>query len=251
MSTTALKSKRIVDLVSESYIRASVLYYFGIKFFEYNEQTLEEVCLQKGLKVEQVVLELESIAISNEEAISFAHYPLDLIIEYLKHAHFVFIKHKLPYVGKLIENFSTDHPGYQQIARDLKLVFPLFVEDFIYHIYEEEDTLFTYIIKLEKVVKKQLSASKLWNQLEKHSLQQFAMEHEAHDDEMQGIREITKNYELLADAPLHIKVIYSELRDFEKQLVTHASVENDILFPRAMTLEAKVKDQLFANARWN
>jgi len=251
MSFVALHEKRVIDLVSESYIRASVLFYFGIRFYEYNNQTLEEVCKQKGLKIEQVVHELESISKTSHQTIHFAHYPIDLIIEYLKHAHFVFIKHKLPYVAKLIENFSTTHNGYEQIAKDLKLVFPLFVEDFIHHIYEEEDTLFTYIINLEKASKRQINPTQLWFKLQKHSLQQFAMEHELHDDEMLGIRKITNDYKILPDAPLHIKVIYGELCDFEKQLTTHAAIENDILFPRAMSLEAKVKEMLFANSRWN
>lgn len=251
MSFIALHEKKIVDLVSESYTSASVLFHFGIRFYEYKDQTLKEVCNKLGLKVEQVVSELEGISDLKPDTIQFKDYPIELIVEYLKHAHFVFIKHKLPFVAKLIENFPLSHKGYEQIAKDLKMVFPLFVEDFINHIYEEEDTLFNYILKLENASKKLINPSTLWYRLDKLSLQHFAIEHEMHDDEMRGIRKITSDYHILPDAPLLIKVIYEELRDFEKQLKNHASIENDILFPRAMTLEAKVKDMLFGNSRWN
>ncbi|HMP98984.1 MAG TPA: iron-sulfur cluster repair di-iron protein [Cyclobacteriaceae bacterium] len=251
MQGVLLKEKRIIDLVGENYVRASVLFYFGIKFYEYNNQTLEEVCRQKGLKVEQVVNELESAVQSNQEDIPLAHYPLDIIIEYLKHAHFTFIKHKLPYISKLIEGLSVADAQFENLVRDLKLVFPLFVEDFIHHIYEEEDTLFKYIIKLELAAKQKLNPVKLWRQLEAHSLQQFALEHELHEDEMAGIRKITLNFELYDTTPLHVKVIYAELMDFEKQLITHAAIENNILFPRAMSLEAQVKERLFSKSRWN
>jgi len=77
------------------------------------------------------------------------------------------------------------------------------------------------------------------------------MEHEAHDDEMQGIRRITKDYHLAPDAPLHVKVIYSELMSFEKVLQEHARVENEILFPKAMALESQVKKKFFEKIKFN
>jgi regulator of cell morphogenesis and NO signaling len=72
-----------------------------------------------------------------------------------------------------------------------------------------------------------------------------------HDDEMEGIRKITKDYHLTADAPLHVKVIYSELIQFEKTLKVHARIENEILFPKAMALENEVKKKFFEKAKLN
>ena len=72
-----------------------------------------------------------------------------------------------------------------------------------------------------------------------------------HDDEMEGIRKITKDYELQSGAPLQIKVIYNELKEFEKSLITHARIENEILFPKAMALERKVKQTFFDKSSLN
>src|SRR3954467_196135 len=86
-----LKNCRIEDLVEQDYVRAYVLYYFGISFYEYSEKKLQEVCETRGLKVERVVLELESPTHPlAEEKVPLISYPIDLIIEYLKHAHFLF-----------------------------------------------------------------------------------------------------------------------------------------------------------------
>lgn len=252
MEKIALKDRRIGELVGQDSIRAQVLFYFGIKFYEYSEQTLEQVCLEKGLRVDQVVRELESPGDNFKEAdLPLISYPIDLIIEYLKHAHFLFVKHKLPFIGRLVESFKADHPDYEPVAKDLKILFPLFIEDFIHHIYEEEDTLFKYIKVLERAVKGQYNPARLYYLLEKSSLQRFAMEHEAHDDEMAGIRKITKDYQLEANAPLHVKVIYSELLNFEKSLQVHARIENEILFPKAMALENQVKQLFGEKAKWN
>ena len=242
MDKTALKDRRIKELVDQDNVRAYVLYYFGIKFYEYSEQTLEQVCHEKGLKVEQVVRELESPGANFQEAdLPLISYPVDLIIEYLKHAHFLFVKHKLPYIARLVESFKANHEKYDGVEKDLKVLFPLFIEDFIHHIYEEEDTLFIYIRLLERAARGRYSPTELYYKMERNSLQRFAMEHEEHDDEMEGIRRITKDYYLTADAPLHVKVIYTELTQFEKSLQTHARIENEILFPKAMALENQLK----------
>lgn len=233
-------------------VRAYVLYYFGIKFYEYSEQTLEQVCLEKGLKLDQVLRELESPTENFQEAdLPLVSYPIDLIIEYLKHAHFVFVKHKLPFMARLVDSFKADHKELEPVERDLKELFPLFLEDFIHHIYEEEDTLFRYIRILEKASKGTYNPSQLYYLMEKNSLQRFAMDHEAHDDEMRGIRRITNDYTLGSEAPLHVKVIYSELKGFEKNLKTHARIENEILFPKAMMLENQVKKLFEEKVKYN
>lgn len=252
MEKIALKSQRIGELVDQDKIRAHVLFYFGIKFYEYSEQTLEQVCQEKGLSVDIVVRELESPSENFQESdLPLISYPIDLIIEYLKHTHHLFIKHKLPYIGRLVESFKANHIEYDLIEKDLKALFPLFLEDFIHHIYEEEDTLFKYIRILERAGRGHFNPSELYQLMEKHSLQRCALEHEAHDEEMRGIRKITKDYHLTQDAPLHVKVIYNELIQFEKSLKLHAQVENEILFPKAMALENEVKKKFFEKARLN
>jgi regulator of cell morphogenesis and NO signaling len=251
MGKITLKDTRISELVDQNYVHAYVLFYFGIRFYEYSEQTLAEVCIERKLKVDQVVRELESPTHLREADLPLVSYPIDLILQYLRHSHFLFIKHKLPYIARLVESFKANHDDYHSIERDLKIVFPLFVADFIEHIYEEEDTLFTFIQSLERATKGRYVPTKLYALMEKHAMQRFAMEHEAHDDEMQGIRRITKDYHITPQCPLHVKVLYNELKDFEKSLITHARIENEILFPKAMALENKVKKMLAEKSKFN
>jgi len=251
MDSTALKDKKIAQLVDENYVHAYVLYYFGIRFNENPDFTLEETCRKKGLKLDQVIRELENPTHLVETDLPLMSYPIDLIIEYLKHSHFLFIKHKLPYIARLVEGFHAPFDDYKAVERDLKIIFPLFVEDFIHHIYEEEDTLFKYIKALDRASKGNYIPTRLYTILEKHSIQKFSMEHEVHDDVMAGIRKITKEYQLTSDTPLHVKVIYNELKEFEKSLIIHARIENEILFPKAMALESKVKQIFFEKSLQN
>ena len=251
MEKLSLVRRRIEELVDENYVHAYVLHYFGIKFYDYSEHTLEEVCKERGLLLEHVVKEMESPLYLKELDIPLVSFPLDLILAYLKHSHYLYLKYKLPYIVSLVDNFKPFHPEYLSIAKDLKIVFPLFVEDFIQHIHQEEDTLFTYIKILDQALKEPLNPSKLYYHFEKNSIQKFAMEHEVHDDEMKGIRLITHQYRTNPGTPLHVKVIYNELMEFESSLHAHATIENEILFPKALALENQVKTLFFKNGQWN
>jgi regulator of cell morphogenesis and NO signaling len=239
-----IANRKITDIVEDNYVFAYVLYYFGIQFYEYSENTLAQVCRQKGLGMDNVVKSLEEVQkAAPVDLVPLEELPIDLIIEYLKHTHYIFIKQKLPYMVRLIDTL-TFTTASASLVKDLQMVFPLFVEDFIRHIYEEEDTLFTYIHLLHQAKTQTVNRSRLYYQMEKHSLQTYAMDHDTHDDEMQGIRNITNQYNLDDNASLHLKVIFAELKAFEQALQTHASIENEILFPKALRLEREVKMML-------
>lgn len=243
-------NKRISEIVDENYAYASVLYYFGIKFYDYDEKTLEQVCREKGLDAVQVINSLESVTEDFEEDNpALSALPVDVVLEYLKHTHFVFIKERLPYLSKLIKNLPVQN--YTAIVEDLQFIFPLFVEDLIYHIYQEEDELFSYVMSLHSALKAPQQTNRLYFDLEKYSIQDFAVSHDIDDDEMKGIRNITNNYSTRNIESLHLRVVYAELQHFEKELMTHARVENEILFPKALMLEKQVRQFFRDKSRFN
>jgi len=141
----------------------------------------------------------------------------------------------------LIDGLGEVNFRYVNLAKDLKTVFPLFVEDFIEHVYEEEDILFDYINSLSKFLSGENSSSKVYLEMEKHSIQAFASDHSDDKNEMTGLRKITNDYSFCEEANLHIKVLFNELADFENVLKVHAKIEDEILFPKALELEGMVK----------
>ena len=247
-----LNHKKISEIVGENYVYASVLHHFGIQFYDYSEQTLHEVCQEKGIAMDTLICGLES-AVENDisEEVTLVSYPVELVIEYLKHAHYIFVKRKLPYIASLVGDLPELKGRFSDIVKDLKFVFPLFVEDFIHHIHEEEDTLFSYVMLLKTVTNSEYNPSMVYYEMEKYSIQQHAINHDVHDDEMKGIRNITNDYLLDDNTPLHIKVVYSELKSFEKSLITHARIEDEIFFPKALMLEREAKAVIQQKVRSN
>lgn len=244
--------KKIKDLVAENYVFASVLYYLGIEYYEFSENSLEQVCLSKGLSTQTVINELEKIT-SNEEIanIKLLAFPIDLVITYLKHTHFIFIKKDLPFLVKLVNKLNAITPPLAEIEKEIKDVFPLFVEDFVHHIYEEEDSLFSYILALKNLQDKKGNPASFFYKHPNFSMQKFAIDHEVHDDEMKGIRYLIDQYPISDQTPLHVKVLFGELKRFEEKLIVHAKIENEILFPKALMLEKKVRRKFESTIRLN
>ncbi len=234
--------RSIGQLVDKDYTFARLLDAYGIAFFDCESLPLSEVCLSRKIKLETLLTEYRQPRSVTEPTFDQLNsQSASAVIQYLKHHHYLFIKDCLPFIQKLIQHLKPKNIADNELVADLKFVFPLFQEDFIHHIYEEEDTLFAYIQQLNKVLQTSQFSSDLYYEMEKFSIQELAMEHGEDDDEMKGIRGIIDQHNVEDLKDLHLKVIFKELQSFDRQLDRHARIENEILFPKALNMEKKVQ----------
>ena len=218
---------------------ASVLHHFGIDFYDYPEFKFSETCIEKGLKPELVTGGLEDVIEEDKEHFQYLmSLPIDVVLCYLRHKHYSFIKHTLPYLAKLIHSYPTNNEP--SIINDIRINFPLFVEDFIRQMHQEEALTFKLIKDIDLAIKGQINFSKLFFELKKYSIKEIAEKHAGQDDAMLGIRNIANDYKLEKDPPVLLKVIYSELQSFEKNLIIHSRIENEVLLPKALLLEKEL-----------
>lgn len=239
------------DLVSENYVFASVLHYFGISFYQYQTQSLEEVCKKHKVHPNQLITELESWALRKEPTNEELYLnPIEVLVAYLKRKHYYFLRQELPFLANIISGINPDLQ-YSALMADLRIMFPLFVEDFIHHIHEEENRLFKRIELLQDVEAGSYSLVDALKILERDPVHLLADAHEVHDDEMEGIRKLTSDYTLSQDAPLTMKVLYHELQNFETELIVHAQIEDELLFPKAIQLEREALRKIRNKIRTN
>ena len=66
------------------------------------------------------------------------------------------------------------------------------------------------------------------------------MEHETVGGLMQELRHVTGDYTTPPDACISYRTLYDALAAFEKDLHQHIHLENNILFPKASDLEARL-----------
>ena len=241
--TKNLDNTRVFDVVSNDFKYAKALNSFGIDFYKHYDLTIDQICKEKGLSSNSI----HGYRVAMDETFdldvkTLESSPLNLVIEYLKHNHSYFIKNKLPYIKSLISSLSLENKKFN-FFKDLKFIFPLFYEDFVDHILEEEKYIFSYIQKLYHLEDSK-SHAKIFFEMKKISLKDIAKEHLEEDSEMAGIRGLTSDYSYENIENLHLKVIFQELQAFDKELEIHSEIENTILFPRALDLEKNIADKI-------
>jgi regulator of cell morphogenesis and NO signaling len=239
------REKSLSELVEENHSIGAVLHVFGIDFCQHADKTLECVCRERRMSSVPILKEWESMR--QQERFSMPEllkgYTVDAIIDYLKNSHRIFMRRRLPYMQHLVNRAQPQNlsPAMLETLNDLKIAFPLFAEDFIRHILEEENETFRYILLLDDALYHRGGLGKAFFAMQKYTMQHIAAHHHDDDDDMRGIRELTRDYATDTTTPLVIRVLYSELQRFENELQTHAAIENHILLPKAFQLESKVK----------
>ncbi len=231
----------------------SFLYDRGIFYSNYPDRTIKDVCSLHNIDSELLISEMSSWhTLKNRPSISELNkISVDLLIAYLQGCHQRFLWRRLPYMLKLIENLDPGQFSSADIIKDLKLIFPIFVEDFIHHIHEEEDSLFNFVLEMHKIVNRGKNPGKMFMLKKECSIHEMAATHHEDDDEMGGIRNLTSNYHLPENSELNLRVIYAELQEFEEELARHASIENQILFPKAISLQKELRKKIYSTSSLN
>ena len=226
--------KTISMLLTENPIHGRVLHSLGVDFEANYDRSLAEVC--KVFKWNQKAIvkafELENINIkpTYEE---LKKRSLGELIVCLKQSHVTFVKECLPYIGALIDKLKGPAP----LITDLKLVFPLFFEDFVTHIHEEEDGLFDYIKTLVGIKQgKVINPLKKLYRLREINLATIALDHKD-EDEMKSMRVLVAE---LPETELIMSLVKKEFQAFDQLLRFHAKIEDQLLFPRAIAMEKQI-----------
>lgn len=246
-----LEMSPLVETIKKDRYIAWSLHYFGVNFFRETKKSLQRICRENGIELEKV-LKVAGF-FRNEHGLQLEQlqrYPIDLIVEYLKHSHYLFVKRRIPFIHDLIK-LIPQNPANKLILDDLKFIFPLFEHDFVEHIHREEDDLFGYIELLLKAFRKEIPVNTIYHRISQSELQEHALSHQDEMDEMEGIRELTNHYKPAGNTDESILFLFDELKAFDEQLQVHARIEDHLLFPKAVHLEKHVRFLIFNSTRFN
>jgi regulator of cell morphogenesis and NO signaling len=241
----------LYDLVSENPKLGFVLHTQGIKFYEHAHRSVSAISQEYAFNLEQFKRQInwQSQYQLFQDPLLFSKFSAEKVMQYLQYMHRIFVKDKLPYFANLVSD--SQHASDDRLMADLKWVFPYFQEDFVKHILEEEEHLFAYVRNMQKALLNKNAPSALIMEMESKSIKDYALQHSLDDDDMVGIRSLTNQYNPTAKDSLAIRVLYYELQEFEKELQFHARVENEVLFPKAYSIEnqlrAIIHKQTFCN----
>jgi len=108
------------------------------------------------------------------------------------------------------------------------------------HMQKEEQILFPYIEKLERATEGREQLEPPFFQTVRRPVQVMMNEHDSAGQALHGMRRLSSGYHTPAEACESYREVYRSLEEFEADMHAHVHLENNILFPRAVELEAKM-----------
>jgi regulator of cell morphogenesis and NO signaling len=219
------------EIVADDFRTAEVFKEVGIDFCCGGKKTLEQACTEKKLEVTSVVKKLENLqTLPSNPGQNYKDWPLDFLADYIVNTHHKYVFKTLPelvlYTKKIANVHGSNHPELTEVAE----LFDKINTELLQHLKNEEEILFPAIKEALK------SSSKKAQETIFSEITRMSGEHEFAGGAMDKINEITKGYLVPADGCNTYLVTFKLLHQFEDDLHIHVHLENNILFPKALTL---------------
>ena len=235
----ASKEDTVGELVAERPERARVFERLGIDYCCGGKQTLAAACAQLGLSPETVLAQLESAAASSVAAGEAAPASLTLtaLCEQIVQLHHAYLRETLPRLHELARKVTTVHRPAHPELEQVREVFEELWMEIENHIDQEERLLFPACRQLEATLRPvDLSCGSLGAAV-------VRLEHEHSDagEALTLLRSLTDGYGPPPDACPSYRSLLEGLHDLESDLHQHIHKENNILFLRAMALDAALR----------
>lgn len=204
-------------------------------------KSLHEACMHAGAPAEEILKRLRenSEQVSPGEA-AWVSAPLADLTRHIREKHHRYVREAIARVRPLLEKVKAKHG---ENHREIAAIEELFLEvgrEMIMHMQKEEQILFPYIDSVEKSANGNGSLEPPFFQTVQNPIHAMMKEHDAAGDLVKRIRKASAEYTAPMDACTSYKALYQELREFEADLHQHVHLENNVLFPRAVEMEAAV-----------
>src|SRR6186713_504784 len=178
------------------------------------------------------------------DAKDFEVFPIELVVDYIQRTHAFYLQKKLPEIAQSILLLSGHYQSNHPILVVLQTFFHRYCQDLTTHISEEEKLLLPYIVQLSNATLTPNHLSTFVMASQQYSIAAFLKDHHDTEDELKDIRETIRLYQPPATNESLYRILLTQLETFEQDLHVHAQIEEQVLIPKAVSLETTVHNQL-------
>ena len=133
------------------------------------------------------------------------------------------------------------HGHHYSELLEIQQLFGLLATELSGHLRKEELILFPFIKKLVKAKRENLESPQSQFGTVDNPIRMMEVEHEEAGEIMRKIAWLSNTYTPPEGACNTYRAFYAKLDEFEQDLHQHIHLENNILFPKALKLEKKLK----------
>lgn len=229
-------------IVAQNVRAALVLDRYGLDFCCGGGKTLEEACRETGVSAAEVVGEIQALEQTNgTNTTNPAELKLDELTRYIEKVHHRYTEDTTTLVRKNLEKLEAVHGARHPELSEIKKIFAEMSGHMAVHMKKEELMLFPYIRKLVNAGKE--AAGKAVFGSVASPVAAMMNDHENEGERLKELAKLTDQYNVPSDGCDTYRATYAAMRDFEKDMHMHIHLENNVLFPGAIELENRYKEQ--------
>jgi len=213
----------------------------GVDYCCGGSKSLQEACLHAEVPAEQILNRLrENSKQASSDPANWNTATLDHLTRHIREKHHRYVREAIPRIRTLLEKVKARHGENHPEIAAIQELFSDVGGEMLLHMQKEEQILFPYIDALEGAKNGNGPLEPPFFQTVRNPIHMMMKEHDSAGDLVRKIRKATGEYTPPADACTSFTALYQELRQFEADLHQHVHLENNILFPRAVEMEAAV-----------
>lgn len=211
----------------------------GIDYCCGGRKPLAEACAAKNLAVEAVIAavdrgaETETVAAEDWTTQSLAG-----LIRHILETHHTYIRNETPRLAGLAQKVVNRHGDTQAELRTIQAKLAELSEELTEHCAKEEVVLFPYVAKMERALAEHTAKPRGCFSTVASPIAMMTQEHDAAGALLGEIRALSGDFTLPVGACPTFHAFYNGLQEFERDLHQHIHLENNVLFPRALAMEA-------------
>ncbi len=213
----------------------------GIDYCCGGSRTLGEACAEAKVSVNDALARIEKslLATHTADCTDWPNRPLSDLIGHITSTHHVFVREESPRIealaAKVVGVHGKNHPELLQV----QAIFSSLAEELRVHLMKEEQVLFPHVLRMEESSVAGEAAPPAMFGTIVNPVRMMMQEHDGAGDSLRSLRSVTSDYQIPQDACISYRTLYDALQGFESDLHQHIHLENNILFVRAVAMEAR------------
>ncbi|KAB2915988.1 MAG: iron-sulfur cluster repair di-iron protein [Bacteroidetes bacterium] len=232
--TGSLKALHVGHIVTHNYRAADVFKKHNIDFCCGGKISIEDVCVKKKVDATQLIEELIMVlSTASLPSQNFASWEAGFLADYIVNTHHNYVRTSVDILNSYLQKLVRVHGERHPELGSTQAYFIALANELLSHMEKEENVLFPFIKQLTSSADGSLAAKGVELNGPIACMEQ---EHEYAGKLMQNINNLSNGYTPPEDACTTYRVCYLKLKEFEDDLHQHIHLENNILFPQALTL---------------